>query len=332
MSAAKLPNFFVAGAPKAGTTSLYGYLEQHPQVFMCPLKEPNYFASELRLENFTGEGRVTIAREVRALARYLHAERREKRFGGLVTSWDDYVSLFREASNELAIGEATPVYLWSPTAPRNIAARIPHAKIIVILRNPIDRAFSQYLHMVSVGYTRRSFTQEIRASLIQRPVNAAPCWPLLEFGRYLEQIRRYCDAFPRSQIHISLYEDLAYAPGALLADLFSFLGVDPAFTPSVSHHDLQPQVPKLRVAAYYLKKWQVWPYLRKLAPQPLGPRIRALLVRSRNSLMMEPEDRAFLTDYYREEIEKLAGLLGRDLASWLVPGPHDSTRYKIQFP
>jgi hypothetical protein len=316
MSVAPLPNFFIVGAPKAGTTSLYGYLEQHPQVFMCPLKEPNYFAAELRLENFAAEGRVKMTREIRALERYLHGNRRERRFGGLVTSWDDYVSLFREASNQIAIGEATPVYLWSPTAPQNIAARIPHAKIIVSLRNPVDRAFSQYLHMVTVGYTRRSFKQEIQASLIPRPSNSAPSWPMLEFGRYCEQILRYCDAFPRSRIHMSLYEDLVNAPGPLLADLFAFLGVDSAFVPPVSPHHLQPSVPKLETAAYYLKKWQIWPYLRKLAPEPLGPRMRALLLRSRASIFMEPEDRAFLTDYYRDDIEKLAVLLGRDLSSW----------------
>jgi hypothetical protein len=315
----RLPNFFIVGAPKAGTTSLYAYLEQHPQVFMCPLKEPNYFASELRLENIEAEGRAKMTREMPALERYLVGNGRERRFGGLVTSWDDYISLFREASTQIAIGEATPVYLWSPTAPRNIAARIPQAKIIVSLRNPVERAFSQYLHMVTVGYTRRSFKQEIQVSLSARRGNSAPCWPLLEFGRYFEQLRRYCDAFPRSRIHISLYEDLADAPAPLLANLFAFLGVDSAFTPPVLSRHLQPSVPKLAAAAYYLKKWQVWAYLRKLAPQPLGPRMRTLLLRSRASLFMEPEDRAYLTDYYRDDIEKLAVLLGRDLSSWLAP-------------
>ncbi|HSZ07374.1 MAG TPA: sulfotransferase [Steroidobacteraceae bacterium] len=318
MSSVKLPNFFIVGAPKAGTTSLYDYLAQHPQVFMCPLKEPNYFASEFRLENFTGEGRAKMTRAMGTLAAYLQGDRRERRFGGLVANWDDYVSLFKEVSNELAIGEATPVYLWSPTAPHNIAMRIPNAKIIVILRNPVDRAYSQYLHMVTVGYTRKSFKQEIQESMAPRPINATPSWPLLEFGRYWEQIHRYCNAFPRSQIHIALYEDLANAPGLLLEDLFSFLGVDSAFTPSLSRHHLQPIVPKLGATSYYLKKWRVWPYLRKLAPQPLGPRLHKLLVRSRDSLMMESDDRAFVTNYYREDIEKLAGLLGRDLSAWLA--------------
>ena len=119
-----IPNFFVVGAPKAGTTALYAFLDQHPQVFMCPLKEPNYFADELRLENFALDEQPRLARETRALEDYLRGDLREKRFGGLVSSWEDYVSLFRNASTEIALGEASACYLWSPSAPGNIAARI----------------------------------------------------------------------------------------------------------------------------------------------------------------------------------------------------------------
>src|ERR1700724_3338547 len=91
----KIPNFFIVGAPKAGTTALYAYLDQHPQVYMSPLKEPNYFAAELRPENFIAADRPRIAREMLALQEYLRGDLREKRFGGLVASWEDYLLLFR---------------------------------------------------------------------------------------------------------------------------------------------------------------------------------------------------------------------------------------------
>ena len=103
----RLPNFFIAGAPKAGTTSLWTYLDQHPQIFMCPLKEPSYFASELRPENFSDEMRPRIEREMRVLERYLRGDLRTKRFGGLVSRWEEYLSLYRNAGEESAIGEAT---------------------------------------------------------------------------------------------------------------------------------------------------------------------------------------------------------------------------------
>jgi hypothetical protein len=314
----RLPNFFIVGAPKAGTTALYAYLDQHPEVYMSPLKEPNYFAAELRPENFVAADRPRIEREMRALEEYLRGDLREKRFGGLVSSWEDYLLLFRNVAGETAIGEASACYLWSQSAPRNIAERIPHARIIINLRNPIDRAFSQYLQMVSGGMTRRSFREQIQANLACGNPQFGSQWPLVEFGHYHEQISRYLDEFPRSQVHISFYEDLERDPRSLVAELFAFLGVDADFAADVSQRHHQPSIPRLSGAAYYLKKWGVWPYLRKLAPLPLGPRLRSLFVRSRASLTMAEADRRFLADYYRADVEKLATLLQRDLTAWLV--------------
>src|SRR5882762_3511359 len=124
----QLPNFFIVGAPKAGTTSLYWYLDQHPQVYMSPIKEPNYFAAEIREENFDPK------LDTRGLREFLSGPMREKRFGGIVADWEDYLRLFASANNESALGEASVAYLWSPTAPQRIAGRIPDAKILVMLR------------------------------------------------------------------------------------------------------------------------------------------------------------------------------------------------------
>ena len=118
----KLPNFFIVGAPKTATTFLYACLDQHPQVYMSPLKEPNYFASELRPENFSEEDRPRVVRQMRELDAYLRGDIREKRFGGFVTTWEDYLKLFANVSDQIAIGEASPSYLWSQTAARNIAS------------------------------------------------------------------------------------------------------------------------------------------------------------------------------------------------------------------
>ena len=126
--------------------------------------------------------------------------------------------------------------------------------------------------------------------------------------------------FPRSQIHVSFYEDLERAPGLLVSDLYAFLGVDRSFVTNVSHRHNEPRILKLAGVAYYLKEWHIWPYLRNLAPRSLSPHLRRLMWRSRASLAMEPADRAFLTDYYRDDNLKLAALLNRDLTSWLDPG------------
>jgi hypothetical protein len=312
----RIPNFFIVGAPKAGTTSLYAYLEQHPQIYMSPLKETYYFASEVRVENFSADERARVTREAHGLAQYLRGDMRTKRFGAVVSSWDDYLKLFQQARDEIAIGEATPHYLWSETAARNIAARIPHARIIISLRNPVDRAFSNYLHMLTAGATRRSFREQIDANLRCTDKKFGLDWPFLEFGQYTQQIQRYLEQFPRTQIHISLYEDLEGAPERLMSDLFAFLGVDRDFGTNVSRRHNQPAIPKSAAAAYAMKL-PLLPRMVKIVPAPMRQRLRSLLLRSRASLAMDPTDRAFLTDYYREEIGKLAALLDRDLSGWL---------------
>src|SRR5579872_6439243 len=137
----RLPNFFIAGAPKAGTTSLYHYLSQHPQVYMSPLKEPNYFAAEIREDNCDPVVRRRLYGEQRALRRFLDGPMLGPHFSGIVSEWEDYLRLFANATTERAVGEASVGYLRSPTAPSRIAEKIPEAKIIVMLRDPADRAF-----------------------------------------------------------------------------------------------------------------------------------------------------------------------------------------------
>jgi hypothetical protein len=316
----KLPNFFIVGAPKAATTFLYTCLDRHPHVYMSPVKEPNYFATELRPENFTGEARTRAVRQMHELNTYLRGDMREKRFGGFVTTWDDYLKLFRNVSDQqIAVGEASASYLWSRTAAHEIASRVPHARIFINLRNPVDRAFSQYLHQLTDGVTNRTFRQEIEAALQADRGQFGLDRTLLEFGHYCEQIKRYQQRFPPGQIHLSLYEDLERSPAALVADLLGFLGVDSTIELDVSERQLAPRIPKLNGVAYLLKRLHLWSYLRNLLPRPLGPRLRSVLMRSRASLVMNSADRAFLIEYYHDEVKNLSELLGRDLRAWLDP-------------
>lgn len=315
----KLPNFFIVGAPKAGTTSLYAYLDQHPQIFMSPIKEPNFFASELRPESFAPEERPRIAREMHELAAYLSGGMREKRFGALVSSWEDYLKLYRNAGAELAIGEASACYLWSPSAPANIAARIPAARLIINLRNPVGRAYSQYLQMLTMGLTTRSFREQVQVNLRTTVRQFGAQWPLLEFGFYHRQLERYLRYFPRKQLHISLYEDLERSATTVVSGLYEFLGVDSTFAPDVTVRHHTPRVPRMAAGVNFLKQRGLWSSIRNLTPQALRPLLRSLLLRRRESLGMDPRDHAFLTDYYEDDIRRLASLLDRDLSSWLDP-------------
>ncbi len=237
-----LPNFFLAGAPKAGTTSLYHYLAQHPQIYMSPIKEPCYFSLEFRPENCGEVLRPDVDRSQRELRRYLSGPMPTRPFGGMIGNWEDYQRLFAGVRGEVAIGEASPGYLWSKTAARHIHSRIPQAKLLFVLRDPADRAFSQYLHVLASGSIKRTFREHIEANLSNRLPLFSVDHPFLEFGIYVEPLRRYFELFPRENICVQLYDDYRAAPCQLFASIFSFLGVDPHFVPDVSQRHLEARV------------------------------------------------------------------------------------------
>jgi hypothetical protein len=312
-----LPNFFIVGAPKAGTTSLYHYLDQHPEIYMSPIKEPNYFASEIRLENVSEELRPQARRDMDLLREYLNSDMREKRFGGMVSEWGDYLKLFHNVTGEKAVGEASACYLWSQTAGANIRAKVPDARIIMVLRNPADRAFSQYWHAISLGVTRQSFGQAIRSSTIRRSQKFDVLYPLLEFGLYGEHVKRYLDLFPRHNVGIYIYEDYQERFADMLADIFEFLNVDANFTPDLSEKHLEARIPQSIQLTYLLKKSGVWQHAKEWCPNALRPILRSLAFRQRRAITMEPNDRRYLLSYYREDVRKLSELLDRDLLWWL---------------
>ena len=311
----RIPNFFLVGAPKAGTTSLYHYLDQHPDIYMSPIKEPNYFANEIRPEHFSDDMLPAVEADLRELQRYLHGPMTEKRFGGIVTGWDDYLRLFQNVKGEKAIGEASVCYLWSKTAAANIQAKIPGAKILMILRDPVDRMFSQYLQMVTWGKVRVSFREYVEAALHCHDVKVRG--PSLEFGLFADDIQRYLDRFPRQNVQIYLYEDYQTQQAHVLAETFRFLGVDSGFAPDTSRSHLQPRVPRFLVLGRFLKKTGVWQRGAKLTPSLLRPFLQKLAVKPRDTLKVSLADRQFLQNYYRDDILRLEELLGRDLSAWL---------------
>jgi hypothetical protein len=312
-----LPNFFLVGAPKTGTTSLYHYLKQHPDIYLSAVKEPCFFASEMRPDNFSQEFATSIRLSSQNLLKYLDGPMSGPNPGGIITDWSHYLELFKNVSTETAIGEASVCYLWSATAAGNIHARIPHAKIVVILRDPVERAFSQYLQYCASGLLTRGFRQHVDLCLR----NNAPVFgllrPFLEYGLYYEQVKLYFDLFPRAHVRIYLYEEAWRSPEWLLKDLFGFLGVDPRVEVDTSRRDLQRQAPKAMSMQYLLRKSGLIPGVKRLLPVSFRGRCRAALFKQKGSLQLDPKDRQYTLDYYRADIQKLSSLLDRDLRAWL---------------
>jgi hypothetical protein len=312
------PNFFIVGAAKAGTTSLYHYLDQHPDVYMSPLKEPCYFSFEVRPENFETDSQWRAMEAVEDVRRYLNGPMNEKRREGIICEWKDYVRLFAGATTQTAVGESSVSYLWSKTAARKIAAQMPQARIIMVLRSPVERAFSQYLHTVSDGYITESFQSYVRASLRRSGDRFSLYHPFLEMGFYHDQVQRYFDHFPRKQIGIWFYEETVKRPREFLREVLDFLGVDSAFTPDISKRHNQPHIARMVKPAQTLRRLGVWQMLRRATPAPMRGRLRGALYRPTGSVTMDAADRALMLDFYRGDIYRLEGLLNRDLSAWLT--------------
>jgi hypothetical protein len=313
----RLPNFFVVGAPKAGTTSLYHYLDQHPGIYMSAIKEPYFFSTEFRAENFDPGLRRMTARDGPDLSRFIAGSMHEKRFGGIITAWKDYERLFSNAAGESALGEASVGYLWSPTAAAQIAAKIPDARILALLRDPAERAFSQYLHGFGYGAIRWSFREHIHRNLRNTSQQICIHYPFLEFGLYFQQVARYRALFGRN-VWIGLHEDLRRNPKKMLQDIYRFLGVDPDFSPDTSRRHLESHVPRT-AALRRLKGWGLWQAAAGVTPRRLRPFIRRTLTWDRGDNRMKAADRNYLIDFYRQDIRDLSALLDRDLCHWLQP-------------
>lgn len=287
------PNFFVVGAAKAGTTSLYRCLSQHPDVYMAPVKEPHWFS------------RVQPNPE--------HAV-------SPVTSEREYLKLFEGWKGESAIGEASPSYLWDAEAPHRIKDALPHAKIIAILRHPVERAYSHYLMNVQEGIQNLPFLEALEEDHQARRKGWGVSHLYVDLGLYAEQVRRYLEAFDRSQVKVILYEDVRGDPKTVLESLFGFLEVDPQCAEGIytDVHYNPYTVPRNHLTKTVLRSRRIRSLGAKVTPKPTREWIRKRLLSKREPKpAMDEGAREFLMDLFRPDIRKLQKSLGRDLDSWL---------------
>lgn len=297
-----MPNFLLLGTQKGGTTSLALHLAKHPQIFMSSVKEPGFFDFEGQQPNFCGPG-----------------DRELYRF--ITTEIEAYRQLFEGVSDEIAIGEATTWYLYSPKAPERIHQYIPDVKLIAILRNPVDRAYSAFMHAIRDDReTLTDFAQALEEEETRINQNWEYLWHYKQMGFYYVQLKRYFDLFDRSQIRIYLYEDLNSNPTKLLQDICQFLNVDEVHMPKMSQRINKSGIPKNRLLHQLLKKPNpIKTTLRFLVP---SQKIRWQISMSlRNQNVVKPgmpsAVRNKLCQVYHEDILKLQDLIEYDLSSWL---------------
>jgi hypothetical protein len=290
-----LPTFIVIGAAKAGTTALYWYFAEHPQVFMSRVKETNYFAHGLD-----------------PAGRLLYGNPDIHHFP--ITSLAEYQRLFADSDGALAVGEVSPLYLESPLAAPRIRELLPEVKIICCLRHPVDRAYSDYLMYLRNRSRRFDPARELNAEALW----ARPDSHWMEIGRYYPQLARYYQVFERSQIHVFPYDDLRRDPVGVTQQLYRFVGVDPDFVPDMKTPHNVGGIPASRFLERLFHSRAIKGAIEPWIPQRTAKWARSL--RSRNMRKppeLPPELRRELTSHFRDDLRKTSELIGRTLDHWL---------------
>jgi len=304
-----LPDFFIIGVPKAGTTALHVALARHPRLFLSRIKEPKFFLGDGPPPQRGGPGDAKTFRE--------RIWRRE-----------DYEALFDDAPEGTLRGESTPFYLHDAAAQQRIAEQVPAAKLIALLRDPVDRAHSNWAHLWSAGLEPQSdFVTACRLESERAAAGWATFWRYLELGLYGEQLERLYTRFPRQNVLVLRYGALREKPVETLDRICGFLGVDTGVLAEVPAENVTTHASdstRNRVLSAFLR---VGSAADHRLPTAWWQRAETFLSRhlQREQRRREPltsEQRVELVPHFVEDLELLERLTGQSFSDWLnTTGP-----------
>lgn len=297
------PNFLVAGVAKCGTTSLFFYLAQHPEVCI-PKKETFYFIREF----YKKQTDDSIG---------------QRKPSQLILNEQDYNNLYSKCGSEKAIGEVSTCYFHFPDmAIPEIKAKLSNPKVIIILREPVSRAWSNYMHFRRGNQEPLSFEGAIAAQQERKDKHWDFMWDYTSLGFYADYIERYRKEF--SDVMILFNEDLETKPVETMQQIFSFIGVDPTFVPDTeTRYNISDLQDKNILFKIFIRNGFVRIVVRPIAEAILTPTLKQKIrhkLRRKNTgpkPTINPETKQKLKSLYRDDIIRVQELTGRDLSSWL---------------
>jgi hypothetical protein len=304
----KRPNFYVIGAPRCGTTALYTYLRNHPNIFLPEIKELHYFASD-----FPNIQKV------------------------LFKSPDDYFKMFSDANeSHFAVGEISPLYIYSKVALRNIKDFNPSVKVILIVRNPVE--FVQSVHQLNLGLLREDEPDLARAWDLQELRRRGEMIPkscrepelimygeLGLFGKYVEKV---FEIFPREQVLIVLFNDFVKHPKDVYEDILSFLNVPSDnrqdFPPVNSNYEHRSKLlgrllhPPQIIYKTYMKFISLFGMRFMRIVSQIYNKVETFNARRISRSSIDSALYIKIQSYFRDDIKKLSELINRDLSAWIA--------------
>ncbi len=301
-----LPNLFIVGAPKCGTTSLYEYLRRHPQIFFPSdendywrAKEPNHLCPELEL-----------------LEKYSIKDSQE------------YQALYREHASTPWRGDASPYYLFSESAPQRIRQLCPEARILIMLRPPVAMMRSYHRDLLRIGLENiPDFYEALNAGTTAEGNLCIPPSPrtaryldYFSLGQFAPQVDRYLDVFGKHAVKVVLLEDMAASPEQTFREILSFLGVDTSFQPEFRIHNETPRKksPLERCISSVYALPGIKQVLQWVFPYSARRWVLSAIRRTQHDAATpDPRDDQ-LRGLCASDVAHLSRLIGRDLSHWQV--------------
>ena len=284
-------DFFIVGAAKSGTTSLYSYLNKHPEIEMSTIKEPDYFSNEF----------------IEKQSLYYKKES--------IKSLNKYHSLYSDTKN-LIRGEASVSYLFYEKVPKKIFKYNSRSKVIIMLRNPSDRAYSHYLMDKRLGFVRESFENIVHKKSTHK--NSALFYQqYIELGQYAFQIKNYFDVFSKKNILIIDYDDFIYKSSEVMNKVCVFLNVENrSFSNTNKVYNKYTNPSNKLVKVLYTFRF-LREFIGNFFSESLKIKIQALFFTDEKKPTLNSEIQIFLKEYYKVELEKLSKLLNQNYSKWI---------------
>ncbi|MFI5171741.1 MAG: sulfotransferase domain-containing protein [Chitinophagales bacterium] len=311
-----LPTFIVVGANKGGTTSIYHYLKQHPEVFVSPVKEPHYFSGDIDVNLFKREFAQNKLQDVE---KFVQSDMKQEYHAAFIRDFELYKKLFQNVTDQKAIGELSTSYLFSTVAAEAIKKAIPDCKIIICLRNPVERAYSHYRMNLWTGNSNEfDFYKALLDDFNHNPKVWGNAHLYTEIGLYYEQVKRYIDIFGREQVKIIFTEDMKKNGQQVIKELYDFIGVDSSFVPDISKKYNEVFTPRYKNVTWFLNKTGIRPLMKKLSPRFIKNLFVKLFYKQKGEKNEIPQQaKEFLIGQFKEDVKKLSQLLNKDLSYWL---------------